>query len=163
MKQQSSNNPGLDYISCAPDIHFTANSCRERLLCDIIFWYAIPAIYFSTTKIIASPILSLIYQLQYKILTYVGVKIIFSLLDKLKPLFQGAFKDEYRFFSGLYFLYRFFLLFKCHSSIKKCWLHHLKFGTVHIITSAFHLPILQAEVEQHHWYSSLYQSCYYHS
>ena len=59
----------------------------------------------------ASPILSLIYQLHYKILTYVGVKIIFSLQDKQKPLmtsFQGGFKDEYRFYSGVYFLYRFF-------------------------------------------------------
>lgn len=81
--------------------------------------YAIPAFIMGTLLVILPPLLLLIYPLHYKVLSALrlseSVCVSFSLhrLNKLKPLmdsFQGSFKDEYRFFSGLYFMYRFFLL-----------------------------------------------------
>ena len=61
------------------------------------------------------PILLVVYPLHYKVLAFFRiaefrcVQIVFSPLDKLKPFFdsfQSCFKDKFRFFSGLYFIYR---------------------------------------------------------
>ena len=61
------------------------------------------------------PLLLLIYPLHYKVLSLLKIQeshcvvVIFSPLAKLKPFmdsFQGCFKDNCRFFSGLYFIYR---------------------------------------------------------
>ena len=82
--------------------------------------YAIPAILLALIVLILPPTLLLIYPLHNKLLSVLKisefkcVQIVFSPLDKLKPLFdsfQGCFKDEFRFFSGLYFVYRFFIMF----------------------------------------------------
>ena len=82
--------------------------------------YAIPAILLAIIVLILPPTLLLIYPLHNKLLSvfkiseFKCVQIVFSPLDKLKPLFdsfQGCFKDEFRFFSGLYFVYRFFIMF----------------------------------------------------
>lgn len=81
--------------------------------------YAIPAIFVSFILVLLPPIVLLIYPLHFRILSAVKipesrcVDLLLSPLDKLKPLidsFQGSFKDEYRFFSGLYFVYRFLIL-----------------------------------------------------
>ena len=79
--------------------------------------YAIPAIIFLQTMVAIPPLLLLTYPLCYKLFALLRIeeskcvqitcKII--PLEKTKPLFdsiQGAFKDQYRFFAGLYFLYR---------------------------------------------------------
>ncbi|XP_064385850.1 uncharacterized protein LOC135334553 [Halichondria panicea] len=79
--------------------------------------YAIPAIIFLQTLVAIPPLLLLTYPLCYKLFALLRIeeskcvqitcKII--PLEKTKPLFdsiQGAFKDRYRFFAGLYFLYR---------------------------------------------------------
>lgn len=80
--------------------------------------YALPAIII-ILLVSAPPSLLLIYPLHYKIFSLLHIaessciKALFHPLDKLKPFFdsfQGCYKDEYRFFSGLYFLYRFLLL-----------------------------------------------------
>ncbi len=64
------------------------------------------------------PILLVVYPLHYKVLSvlriaeYRCIQFIFSPLEKLKPFFdsfQSCFKDEFRFFSGLYFVYRLIL------------------------------------------------------
>lgn len=79
--------------------------------------YAIPALFFLFTFGLLPPALLLCYPLLNKVLTYLGLednKIIKSINGKLptgiyKPLldsFQGCFKDNFRFFAGLYFLYR---------------------------------------------------------
>ena len=63
-------------------------------------------------------LLLMFYPLHYKVLSLAGcseskhVKKLISPLEKLKPLFdsfQSTFKDNLRFFSGLYFLYRFLI------------------------------------------------------
>ena len=79
--------------------------------------YAIPAIIFLQTMVAIPPLLLLTYPLCYKLFALLKIeeskcaqitcKIV--PLEKTKPLFdsiQGAFKDRYRFFAGLYFLYR---------------------------------------------------------
>lgn len=61
------------------------------------------------------PTLLLIYPLHYRVLSFLRIaeykyiQVFFSPLEKLKPFFdsfQSCFKDEFRFFSGLYFVYR---------------------------------------------------------
>ena len=78
--------------------------------------YAIPAIFLSLVVLVLPPVLLLVYPLHNKVLSLLRisetrcVEILFSPLNKLKPFFdsfQGCFKDEYRFFSGLYLIYRF--------------------------------------------------------
>ena len=79
--------------------------------------YAIPALFFLLTFGLLPPALLLCYPLLNKVLTYLGLedsKIVKFIGGKLptsvyKPLldsFQGCFKDNFRFFAGLYFLYR---------------------------------------------------------
>lgn len=80
--------------------------------------YAIPAI-FILAVIATPPLLLLVYPIHYKLLGALKiaenkyVKIIFCPLERMKPFldsFQGCFKDRYRFFAGLYFVYRFSFL-----------------------------------------------------
>lgn len=82
--------------------------------------YAIPAIILSTVIVVLPPILLLIYPYHYKVLSILRIaesrctQILFNPIEKLKPFFdsfQSCFKDEYRFFAGLYFVYRFFIMF----------------------------------------------------
>ena len=83
--------------------------------------YAIPAIVFLIVIVIIPPLLLLAYPLCYKIFSCLsisesrGITILCKVipLERLKPFFdsfQSCFKDEYRFFSGLYFIYRLTLL-----------------------------------------------------
>ena len=80
--------------------------------------YAIPALVF-LLLISIPPLLLLIYPLHYKVLSALGlaesrcILWIFNPLERLKPFmdsFQSCFKDEYRFFSGLYFVYRLIII-----------------------------------------------------
>ena len=84
---------------------------KEHLL------YALPALLCLLTIGVLPPILLLAYPLINNVLAYFGleestvVRFISQKLpiDSLKPLldsFQGCFKDNLRFFAGLYFLYR---------------------------------------------------------
>ena len=79
--------------------------------------YALPALFFIVTLVSIPPLLLISYPLCYKLLAllrleeskclYFSCKII--PLERIKPLFdsiQSAFKDHYRFFAGLYFIYR---------------------------------------------------------
>ena len=79
--------------------------------------YAIPAIFFILTMVSIPPLLLLSYPLCYKLFAllrieesrFVQITCKILPLEKIKPLFdsiQGDFKDRYRFFAGLYFLYR---------------------------------------------------------
>ena len=79
--------------------------------------YAIPALLFLLIVGIILPVLLIAYPLVNKLLAFCGIgesHIITSLskrvhISKLKPFldsFQGCFKDNLRFFAGLYFLYR---------------------------------------------------------
>ena len=79
--------------------------------------YAIPALAVLFTVVIFPPLLLIIYPLCYKVFAllrigesaFVNVLCKIAPLEKLKPFFdsfQGSFKDEYRYFAGLYFLYR---------------------------------------------------------
>ena len=79
--------------------------------------YALPAIFFIITLVSIPPLLLISYPLCYKLFALLGleesrfVQIMCKILplEKIKPLFdsiQGAFKDRYRFFAGLYFIYR---------------------------------------------------------
>ena len=79
--------------------------------------YALPALFFIVIIGLVPPILMIVYPLCYRVFGWLkisesrSVKLLCQCfpLEKLKPLFdsfQSSFKDEYRFFSGLYFLYR---------------------------------------------------------
>ena len=83
--------------------------------------YAAPAIFCLVIVGLLPPLLLLVYPLVNKLLALFGLEekkplqiLLFS-INWLKPLldsFQGCFKDNLRFFAGLYFLYRWtFLLF----------------------------------------------------
>ena len=83
--------------------------------------YAIPALFFLLTVGTIPPLLLLTYPLSNKILAFFGVEesriatFISQRLQisKLKPIldsFQGSFKDNLRFFAGLYFVYRWITL-----------------------------------------------------
>ena len=90
---------------------------------NMIYWsrshlsYALPALLCLLTIGILPPVLLISYPLLNKILSFCGVeesKLVTFISQKLpissfKPLldcFQGCFKDNLRFFAGLYFLYR---------------------------------------------------------
>ncbi len=75
--------------------------------------YAIPTIVFICLLLIPPPLILILYPLTYKILAlcklsevkpvnYISKYIPMQLLDS----FQSCFKDDFRFFSGIYFLYR---------------------------------------------------------
>ncbi len=79
--------------------------------------YAIPAIFFILTVAIIPPLFLFSYPLCYKLFAllkveeskFVQITCKIIPLEKIKPFFdsmQGAFIDRYRFFAGLYFLYR---------------------------------------------------------
>ena len=79
--------------------------------------YAAVAIFFLTAVGIVPPLLLIVYPLINKMMAFFRVDescLVLSIskkipVNKLKPFldsFQGCFKDDYRFFAGLYFLYR---------------------------------------------------------
>ena len=83
--------------------------------------YAIPAVIFTIVFTVIPPVCLIVYPLCYKIfaLCHIEETLITRILclvvplEKIKPVFdsvQGCFKDQYRFFGGLYFLYRFIIL-----------------------------------------------------
>ena len=83
--------------------------------------YAIPALLFLVVLGLGPPILLITYPLCYRIFGWLRIgetKFVRVLckcipLEKFKPLydsFQSAFKDEFRFYSGVYFVYRLFIL-----------------------------------------------------
>lgn len=80
--------------------------------------YALPALVIVFTLGILPPLMLISYPLCYRVLALLrisdtgAVKLLCTCvpLEKFKPFFdsfQSSYKDEYRFFSGLYFLYRF--------------------------------------------------------
>ena len=79
--------------------------------------YALPAALFGITIVLIPPLLLVVYPLCYKVLALLHMEetrcthIICRVmpLERMKPIFdsfQGCFKDKYRFFAGLYFIYR---------------------------------------------------------
>ena len=81
--------------------------------------YAIPAIILLIVMSIP-PITLIIYPLHYKILSLLNIadskvtRCLFDPLERLKPFldsFQGCLKDNFRFFSGLYLIYRIVISF----------------------------------------------------
>lgn len=80
--------------------------------------YALPAIFIVIAFGVLPPLVLISYPLCYRVLSFLKLgetgfaKLLCTWfpLEKFKPFFdsfQSSFKDEYRFFSGLYFLYRF--------------------------------------------------------
>ena len=85
-------------------------------------WYAIPALISLIIFIIPFPLILTFDGLLLKVEGKLAIRFAFirrlmpwtAIHYKLKPLldsFQGPFKDQYRFFAGLYFFYRFLILF----------------------------------------------------
>ena len=83
--------------------------------------YALPALFCLLTIGLMPPALLLAYPLLNRVLAILGCENIKAInyisqklsFCKLKPVFdsiQGCFKDNFRFFSGLYFLYRWIIL-----------------------------------------------------
>ena len=113
--------PGhIHWIGSAKDHNISTVAYYEG---DVLFMhaqhlkYAIPAIFFLITFTIIPPLLLMVYPLCYKIFALLKLEetcfthclCMVVPLEKLKPLFdsfQGSFKDKYRFFAGLFFIYR---------------------------------------------------------
>lgn len=83
--------------------------------------YAIPAILFTISFTFIPPLLLIVYPLCYKVFELLKIEEsscirLFCLvvpLEKLNPIFdsfQSCFKDKYRFFAGLFFIYRLSIL-----------------------------------------------------
>ena len=79
--------------------------------------YAIPATKFLLTLVALPPLLLLSYPLLFRVLSKCNLSELkpVLLLSRLIPMqlldsFQSCFKDDYRFFAGLYFLYRALIL-----------------------------------------------------
>ena len=75
--------------------------------------YAIPAVFFLITIVIAPPLLLLLYPLSYKLLgrCKLSESKVLTKISRLIPIqlldsFQACYHDNLRFFAGLYFLYR---------------------------------------------------------
>ena len=79
--------------------------------------YALPALFFTVTVIVVPPVLLVVYPLCYRVFAlfrleesaFVRILCQVAPLEMMKPQFdsfQSCFKDKFRFFSGLYFLYR---------------------------------------------------------
>ena len=79
--------------------------------------YALPALLFLIVFGLGPPLLLMSYPLCYRLFgllkisesKFVNVLCKFIPLERFKPMydaFQSSFKDEYRFYSGLYFIYR---------------------------------------------------------
>ena len=79
--------------------------------------YALPALFIVLTLGLLPPLILMSYPLCYKVFSFLKIsetkftKLLCTCLplEKFKPFFdsfQSSFKDEYRVFSGLYFLYR---------------------------------------------------------
>ena len=107
--------------------------------------YALPALLCLLTIGVVPPVLLLAYPLLNKVLTVIGFeesKLVSCIsqglpISRLKPLldcFQGCFKDNLRFFAGLYFLYRWIapVVYTTTSSL----------GTSYILTEIFLILIL---------------------
>ena len=108
--------------------------------------YALPALLCLLTIGILPPILLMAYPLLNKVLAFFGIEeyrlvtIISQKLpitSSLKPLldcFQGCFRDDMRFFAGLYFLYRWMapIVYTLASSL----------GSAYVITEIFLILIL---------------------
>ena len=114
--------------------------------------YALPALLCLLTIGVVPPLLLLAYPLLNKLLTVIGfeeskvVRCISQRLpvSSLKPLldcFQGCFKDNLRFFAGLYFLYRWIapVVYTMTSSL----------GTSYILTETFLILILAVHSFSH--------------
>ena len=79
--------------------------------------YALSAFLFGIALVVIPPLLLVVYPLCYKVLALLHIEetrcisILCRILplERMKPMFdsfQSCFKDKYRFFAGLYFLYR---------------------------------------------------------
>ena len=75
--------------------------------------YALPAIFFISTLLIPPPVILILYPLTNKILARCNLSEAkaCNFITKYIPIqlfdaFQSCFKDEFRFFAGLYFFYR---------------------------------------------------------
>ena len=113
--------PSLIYSMGPPSKH---NATKVVFYCgDYLFFhtnhlkYALPAVLFAVVLVLIPPILLLIYPLCYRLFAFFRVEETWCIqiickvipLEKMKPLFdsfQSCFKDKYRYFAGLYFLYR---------------------------------------------------------
>ena len=107
-----------------------SNAPRDNIVRRVVFFdgesnylegkhlkYALPAMFFTTVMVTIPPILLIIYPLCHWVFAILRIEESRFLqvtcklipLDKLKPLFdsfQGPFKDRYRFFAGMYYIYR---------------------------------------------------------
>ena len=79
--------------------------------------YAIPALIL-LIMVSIPPVILMIYPVHYRVLSLFNMsesrctQFLFNPLEKLKPFvdsFQGCFKDRFRFFAGLFFMYRILL------------------------------------------------------
>ena len=73
--------------------------------------FVIAAIIGIVTIVVVTPLFLIAYPLFYKVLPQKNrvTAFLFQRVERFKPIFdafQGCFKDKYRFFAGLYFLYR---------------------------------------------------------
>lgn len=120
--------------------------------------YAIPALLCLFTIGLLPPALLLLYPLLNKVIYFLGsgiedkrlVRFICNLFNTLKPLFdsfQGCFKDNFRFFAGLYFLYRWTILIIYMNAVFS--VYYIAIGCALLIILTVH-TIVQPYVKRAH-------------
>ena len=76
--------------------------------------YVFPALFVLLTIGLIPPVILIIYPTLFRVLAYLNIQnscigkclLLFSKIKPFLDAFQGSFKDNFRFFAGLYFLYR---------------------------------------------------------
>lgn len=88
-------------------------SGENRFFDEVHIKYGIPALFFTLVIVILPPMLLFLYPLSFKILALCKLSElrILNRISNFFPVqlfdaFQSCYKDEFRFFSGLYFFYR---------------------------------------------------------
>ena len=124
--------PAHIYSSNEPGIHTKHQVCfyngNIKFFHGNHLLYALPALLIVLTFGLLPPLILISYPLCYKVFTLLKINetkftkllCIYFPLEKFKPFFdsfQSTFKDEYRYFSGLYFFYRFITLLSFAFSI----------------------------------------------
>lgn len=120
--------------------------------------YAIPAIMVLAVFVVIPTVLLLVYPLHFKVLArlkisetkFVLALLKFAPLERLKPFFdsfQGTFKDNYRFFAGLYFVYRFAVLLNL--ALTELWVFYLV-GEIQFVAMSILTAICQPHKKRLH-------------
>ena len=102
---------GSKFTSSSKNVVFMSG--EHKLFDDVHIKYGIPALFFMLVVVVLPPVLLFLYPLCFKVLALCRLSEL-KIVNKISNIipvqlfdsFQSCYKDELRFFSGLYFFYR---------------------------------------------------------